>query len=352
MEIEDILQLAAKKSASDIHMSPGSPLMLRIDGEMVPQSDEKIRPDEVQKTILPIMTLEQIQLLKDKGELDFAFSIAGFSRIRVNVFSQRGTYAAALRLLSFEIPDAENLGLPQSITALTGKKRGLILVTGATGSGKSTTLASLIDIISKKYAKNIITLEDPIEYLHSHQRSIVSQREIGSDTRSYSNALRAALRQDPDVILVGEMRDLETISIAITAAETGHLVLSSLHTNSAAETINRIIDVFPPYQQQQIRIQLAGVIEGIVAQQLLPKCDGVGRTAVFEVMLANPAIRNLIRDAKAFQIPTVIQTCKKEGMLTMDDAIAESYRKGLIKQNTAVIFAHDPEAMSRKLNHF
>jgi twitching motility protein PilT len=230
------------------------------------------------------------------------------------------------------------------------KKRGLVLVTGATGSGKSTTLASLIEVIANRDRKNIITLEDPIEYLHSNKRAIVSQREIGCDTQSYANALRAALRQDPDVILVGEMRDLETISTAITAAETGHLVFSTLHTNSSADAIDRMIDVFPPHQQQQIRIQLAGVLEGVIAQQLMPRSDTNGRIAAFEVLLANSAVRNLIREGKSFQIPSIIQTSKKEGMQTMDDCITNIFFRNQISSQTAITYALDTEAMRNKID--
>ena len=283
--------------------------------------------------------------------LDFAYSIAGFHRVRFNVFRQRGTYAVALRILSFEIPEAKRLGIPPSVVDLTNRKRGLVLVTGPTGSGKSTTLASLIHIISETYAKTIITLEDPIEYLHPHSKSIVLQREIGYDSKSYASALRAALREDPDVILVGEMRDLETISIAITAAETGHLVFSTLHTNSAAATIDRVIDVFPPHQQQQTRIQLSGVIEGIIAQQLLPK-EGGGRVAAYEVMLATPAIRNLIREGKSFQIQSMIQTSKKLGMQAMDDAIYDLYMQNKISAEDAVSFAQEPAVMQQKVTLF
>ena len=235
---------------------------------------------------------------------------------------------------------------------LTNKKRGLVLVTGATGSGKSTTLASLIGVISERDAKNIITLEDPIEYLHPHKKSIVSQREVGADTASYANALRAALREDPDVILVGEMRDLETIAIAITAAETGHLVFSTLHTNSSADSIDRMIDVFPPHQQQQIRVQLSGVLEGILAQQLLPKADGKGRVAAFEVMIATYAVRNLIREGKAYQIPSILQTGKKDGMQTMDDAIFELYLKRQIDIDTAIRYSFDLDRMKGRVGGF
>ena len=349
MTIEVALTLAKQKDASDIHISPGNPLMLRIDGELIPQSEFILKPTEINGILRPVMTDEQFAQLEEIGELDFAFSVPGFSRIRANVFRQRGTYAAALRILSYEVPQPETLGIPKPVVDLTLKRRGLVLVTGATGSGKSTTLASLIEIIANRDRKNIITLEDPIEYLHSNKKAIVSQREIGCDTGSYASALRAALRQDPDVILVGEMRDLETISTAITAAETGHLVFSTLHTNSAADAIDRMIDVFPPHQQQQIRIQLAGVLEGVIAQQLMPRSDTSGRVAAFEVLLANSAVRNLIREGKSFQLPSIIQTSKKEGMQTMDDAITNIFYRSQISALTAITYAHDSESMQSKL---
>lgn len=347
--IESILTDASRRGASDIHLSPGSPMMYRIDGELVPITEKIIHPTEVKEIVLPMLQPHQKAELQEKGELDFAYSLPGFSRIRVNVYRQRGTYAMALRVLSIKIPTPESLGIPRSVIELTNRKKGLVLVTGATGSGKSTTLASLISVIAKNYAKNIITLEDPVEYLHKHSRSIVNQREVGQDTLSYANALRAALRQDPDVILVGEMRDLETISIAITAAETGHLVFSTLHTNNAASTIDRMVDVFPPYQQQQIRVQLAGVLEAVVSQQLFPMLDMNGRVAAFEVMLVNSAIRNLIRENKTFQIPSIIQTNKKSGMQTMDDAIYDLYMSQAISRDTAINYAQDPHVMATRI---
>lgn len=349
--VSEILEEAKKQGASDIHLAPRTPVMFRIDGVLVKMSDEVVKPFEIEELIRPMLTEEQQEILKQEGELDFAYSIAGFNRLRVNVFRQRGTYAMALRLLSFEIPTPKELGVPDSVVDLTSRKRGLVLVTGATGSGKSTTLAALIGVIAKQYAKTIITLEDPIEYLHQHNKSMVLQREIGYDSKTYANALRAALRQDPDVILVGEMRDLETISTAITAAETGHLVFSTLHTNNAAAAIDRVIDVFPPHQQQQVRIQLAGVLEGIVAQQLLPRQNG-GRIAAFEVMLANPAVRNLIREGKAYQLLSVMQTSRKEGMQTMDDAIYDLYMKSYISSDTAASYAQDPNGMKQKVKLF
>ena len=349
MQIEDVLRLAQEKGASDIHLAPGNPLMLRIDGDLEPQADTNLMPKDIDEVIRPVLKTEQLKTLETVGEVDIAFSLPGFSRIRANVFRQRGTLAAALRILSYEVPSPEQLGIPKAVVELTNKKRGLVLVTGATGSGKSTTLASLIEVIANRDRKNIITLEDPIEYLHSNKRSIVSQREVGFDTETYANALRAALRQDPDVILVGEMRDLETISTAITAAETGHLVFSTLHTNSASDAIDRMIDVFPPHQQQQIRIQLADVLECVIAQQLLPRSDTNGRIAAFEVLLANSAVRNLIREAKTFQIPSFIQTGKKEGMQTMDDSIMNIYYRNQISEDTALAFALDQESMKKNL---
>jgi twitching motility protein PilT len=257
--------------------------------------------------------------------------------------------ALVARILNLHIPAPEELGIPESVVETVHKRRGLVLVTGATGSGKSTTLASLINIINNTYKYHVITLEDPVEYLHSHKQSIVNQRDMGTDSRTFATALRASLRQDPDVILVGEMRDLETISTAVTAAETGHLVFSTLHTIGAANTIDRIIDIFPPYQQQQIRTQLADVLECVVSQQLLPKKDGKGRAAAIEVMLSNGAIKNYIREGKTFQIPSVLQTSRKLGMQTMDEAISELYYNGQITRDTALSFAQDMTALSKRL---
>lgn len=350
--ISEILKEAKKRGASDIHLAQGKQVMFRIDGELVKMSEEEVNPFEIEKMIKSMLTEAQMQALEEEGELDFAYSIAGFNRLRVSVFRQRGTYAMALRLFPFEIPDPGKLGIPESVAGLAERKRGLVLVTGAAGSGKTTTLASLIGIIAKKYAKTIITLEDPIEYLHQNNKSMVLQREIGYDSKSYANALRAALRQDPDVILVGEMRDMETMSMVITAAETGHLVFSTLHTNSAASAIDRIIGVFPPYQQQQVRERLAGSLEGIIAQQLLPKQNSGGRIAAFEVMLANPAVRNLIREGKVYQLLSVLQSSRKEGMQTMDDAVYDLYMKSYISSETAISYAQDPIGMMQKVQLF
>ena len=350
-ELDDILQEAVDRHASDIHITAGRPVIFRIDGDLRPLDGDKLTPEQIEELVVPLFADNDrlVETMEKTGEIDFAHSLYGRGRFRVNVFKQRGTLAMVMRLLPFKIPAPRELGLPASVQELCQRKRGLVLVTGATGSGKSTTLASLINMINKTYSKHIITLEDPIEYLHRHEKSIVNQREIGDDTESYAGALRAALREDPDVILVGEMRDLETIQTAITAAETGHLVFSTLHTNSAADTINRVIDVFPPHQQQQIRVQLASVIECVISQQLLPIQTGSGRVAAFEVMMGTSAVRNLIREGKAFQIPSMIQTSKKQGMQSMDDALYNLYIGGLISAENCLNYAQDAIAMSRKV---
>lgn len=348
-ELNEILSYAADKKSSDIHFTIGRPIMIRERGELVPLDDEKLSAEMIKTLVLPILTDRAKADLEKYGDCDFAYSIPGKGRYRVNVYKQRGSLSAALRILPVEIPNYKDLNIPASAMNMVDKKKGLVLVTGATGSGKSTTLATLINAINEKYPKHIITLEDPIEYLHKHLKSSVDQREIGEDASSYSHALRAALREDPDVILVGEMRDLETISTAITAAETGHLVLSTLHTNSAATTLDRLVDVFPAEQQQQIRIQLANVIECIVSQQLIPRSDGRGRIAAFEVMLANNAIRNLIRENKSYQIPSTILTSKKNGMQIMDDAIYDLFIMGHIDEENCIAFAHDQAKMSSKV---
>lgn len=347
--IEELLTIAKERGASDLHVTVGIPPKIRINGDLVNLDYDRFLPDDTAALILPILSEHFKQVLEEKGEVDFSYSIPSLGRYRVNVFKQRGSYALVIRLVGTTIPEADSLGVPESVCELTKKKRGLVLVTGPTGSGKSTTLASLIGIINKTYNTHVITLEDPIEYLHNHQKAVVNQREIGLDTNSYANALRAALREDPDVILVGEMRDLDTIATAITAAETGHLVFSTLHTIGAAATIDRIIDVFPPHQQQQIRIQLASVLESVISQQLIPTADGRGRVAAFEVMHASPAVKNLIREGKTHQITSIIQTGKKIGMQTMDDAIYELYLKKKIDADKAINFAQDPVALERRL---
>ena len=352
MTIEEILRLTKEIDASDIHIAPGSPLMLRINGRLVPQNEELIKPADIDAILKDILSKEQLKDLENMGEFDFVFSVPGFSRVRVNVFSQRGTYAVSLRMLSYEVPTPESIGIPESFVELTNRKRGLILVTGTAGSGKSTTLASLIDVIAERDYKNIITIEDSIEYLHSQKKSIVSQREIGMDTENYANGIRSALRQDADVIVVGELQDVDTISMALSAAERGHLVLSTLHTGNTADAINRMIEVFPPHQQQQIRVQLAAVLRGVVAQQLLPRSDVRGRIAAYEVLLANPTVKNLIREGKNHQISSVIATSRKEGMQSMDDAILDMYMRSQISMDTAIAYAQDSERMEQRVRIF
>lgn len=344
-----LLNSAMDRNASDLHVSVGVPPCCRIDGDLVRMDDVPVSVEEVHEMAYSLMNDRQKEHFEKHGEVDFAYSVPRSGRFRVNAFRQRGTTAVVARVLNSKIPDPEGLGLPESVVEMTKKKRGLVLVTGTTGSGKSTTLASLINVINHTYASHIITLEDPIEYLHKHNRSIVNQREMGNDSESYSTALRVALRQDPDVILVGEMRDLETISIAVTAAETGHLVFSTLHTLGAANTIDRIIDVFPPFQQQQIRVQLADVLQCVISQQLIPKKEEKGRVGAFEVMISNAAIRNLIREAKTFQIQSVMQTGRKQGMQTMDDALYDLWRGGKISKENALFFAQDFTALQRKM---
>ena len=349
-DLNTILVESVQQKASDIHLTVGRAPSYRINGILAPIEGERLTPQMLEELLMPILDVRHRGELQEKGQTDFAYAIPGVGRFRVNVFKQRGTLASVMRSLPFRIPEPQSLGIPDCVVEMTSRKRGLVLVTGPTGSGKSTTLASLLDVINKNYPYHIITLEDPIEYLHRHDKSVVNQREIGSDSGDYAQALRAALRQDPDVILVGEMRDLETISTAITAAETGHLVFSTLHTIGADKTIDRIIDVFPPNQQQQIRIQLASVLECVVSQQLLKKADGSGRVAALEVLFANNAIRNLIRESKTYQIASIMQTSKRSGMQTMDDAIYDLFMRRVIFPEEAVTYAQDPVAMNKKVN--
>lgn len=347
--IEEILRTAKDAGASDVHLTVGIPPKMRVNGKLITMDYPRLIPADTLDVMINIMSETQISRFEDRGEYDMSFSIANLGRYRVNAYKQRGSVAFAFRLVGTRIPSPEELGVPDSVIELYQKKRGLILVTGPTGSGKSTTLAAIIDKINNNRDAHVITLEDPIEYLHQHKLSMVNQREIGLDTENYANALRAALREDPDVILVGEMRDFETISVAITAAETGHLVLSTLHTIGAASTVDRVIDVFPPHQQQQIRVQLANVLEAVVSQQLIPTADGRGRVAAFEVMHANHAVRNLIREGKSHQLASVMQTNRKMGMMTMDEAICQLYYEGKIDREMAIQFAQDADGMENKL---
>ncbi|MDD3174368.1 MAG: type IV pilus twitching motility protein PilT [Herbinix sp.] len=349
MTINDLLIEAGKRRASDLHITVGLSPKCRINGDLVDMGYSPLSAVDTEALAMPMVPSWLKDKLLTNGEADFAYAIQGVGRYRVNIFKQRGTYALVIRIINTVIPSPQQLGLPTTVVDLTKKKRGLVLVTGPTGSGKSTTLASLINIINENTRRHIVTLEDPIEYLHKHKQSIVNQREIGIDTLSFANALRVVLREDPDVILVGEMRDFETIEIAITAAETGHLVLSTLHTIGAAATIDRMIDVFPPHQQQQIRIQLGAVLEAVISQQLIPTKEGNGRVASFEIMHSTPAIRNLIREGKSHQLTSFIQTNKSLGMQTMDDSIYNLYFQGKISADQAIEFAQDLGTMERKL---
>ncbi|MBQ7680352.1 MAG: type IV pilus twitching motility protein PilT [Butyrivibrio sp.] len=348
--IEQILQEAKEAGASDVHITVGIPPKMRVNGKLLEMTSYgKMLPPDTLEIADEIMSEKQRARLEEQGQYDMSFSIQGIGRFRLNLFKQRGSVAMAIRLVATEIPDVQVLGIPESVIRLYQRQRGLILVTGPTGSGKSTTLAAIIDMINNNRESHIITLEDPIEFLYHHNLSIVNQREIGLDSNNYANALRAALREDPDVILVGEMRDLETISTAITAAETGHLVLSTLHTIGAASTVDRIIDVFPPHQQQQIRIQLAGVLEAIISQQLIPTADGNSRVAAFEVMHVNSAVRNKVREGKTHQLISDMQTGRKQGMITMDEAILQLYQAGRITKEKALQYAQDPDIMQLKI---
>ena len=347
MNLVELVNLGSEMKASDIHLTVGIPPTYRVNGDLAPIEGTKLTPDETKALVIEAMNKRQFEVLEEKGEIDFSYSSPGYARYRVNAYKQRGSYGMALRIIPITIPTIDSLGLPSVIKDLARLPRGLVLVTGPTGSGKSTTLASMVDQINNERNCHILTLEDPLEYLHKHKKAMVNQREIGSDSLSFGNALRGALRQDPDVILVGEMRDLETISIAITAAETGHFVLSTLHTSGAAKTIDRVIDVFPPHQQQQVRVQLSSVVQGIISQQLLPKADGKGRVAAHEIMIATPAIRNLIREDKIHQIDTAIQTGAKLKMQTMDSSLIDLYMRGLIRKDIALTQAMNPEEMKK-----
>jgi len=347
--MSDLFILMHEKKASDLHLTVGAPPMFRIDGELVPTPYEKLTPEMCQTLIFSLMTDAQRQKFEATNELDFAFGIKGLGRLRMNVYRQRGVIGAAIRSIPNKFMSFEELGLPPVTYDLMKLQKGLILVTGPTGSGKSTTLASMIDYINENMNYHIMTIEDPIEYVHTHKKSIVNQREIGADTESFAQALRHVLRQDPNVILIGEMRDLETISAALNIAETGHLVFATLHTSDAAQTINRIIDVFPPHQQEQIRVQLSFVLQAVYSQQLVSAATGKGRVLACEVLIVTPAVRNLIRERKIEQINTVIQTGAKFGMVTMNQSLVELYRKQKITYQEAINRSPDPEDLKKLL---
>jgi len=335
--LAQLLQTMLEKGASDLHITSGSPPQIRVDGSLVPLNHPPMTPAETKQLIYSVLTDNQKHRFEEENELDLSFGLKGLSRFRANVFQQRGAVGAAIRVIPFRILTFEELNLPTIVHELVKKPRGLVLVTGPTGSGKSTTLASMIDRINSDRHCHIITIEDPIEYLHPHKKSVVNQREVNQDTKSFKTALKYILRQDPDVVLVGEMRDLETVEAALTIAETGHLTFATLHTNSAAQTINRIIDVFPSHQQSQVRAQLSFVLEGVLSQTLLPKANSQGRALALEIMVPNPAIRNLIREDKVHQIYSAMQTGQNQfGMQTMNQSLCELYMKRLISYEEAI----------------
>jgi twitching motility protein PilT len=345
--LDDLLISIVENKASDLHLVVGSPPMMRLHGFLKPMVDEKVTSEDAQALITSILTQEQVAMLNEQREIDFAYAMVGVARFRVNASFERGSVCATFRNIPDTPPWLEEMGFPPVVEAQTLKPRGLVLVTGPTGSGKSTTLAAMINYMNRNRNARVITIEDPIEFLHSNIQCLVTQRELHRDTRSFSNALRSALRQDPDVILIGEMRDLETIALALTAAETGHLVFGTLHVTSAAESINRIIDVFPPEQQEQIRLQLAGTFEAVFTQTLVPKADGTGRVCAMEILLGTAAVRNLIRENKPAQIQSAMQTGQNQGMQILDKQLAKYVNDGIVTLEAALEKALNPEELRR-----
>lgn len=350
IHIDELLHVVVDRNASDLHICQNLEPIIREDGALKKLNFDKFTPNDIQRMMYEIISDENINKFETTLELDFSYTLPRRARFRVNLYKDKGSCAAAFRLIPQKIPTVRDLNLPPILEILTEKPRGLVLVTGPTGSGKSTSLAAMINHINTGRAVHIITIEDPIEYLHSHKLSIINQRELGADTKSFNNALRASLREDPDVLLVGEMRDVETIQLAITAAETGHLVFATLHTNNAAESIDRMIDVFPPGQQEQIRVQLANNIQAVVAQQLLPRAGAPGRVPAIEVMIASPAVRNLIRENKTHQIPSMIQTSAQQGMQAMDQSLRDLYLKGFVTLEEAMMRAQNVEELKKMIN--
>ncbi len=350
LHIDELLHIVVDRNASDLHICQASPPIIREDGKLKRLNFAEFSPQHTQRMMYDIITDENINKFETTLELDFSYTLPKRARFRVNMYRDKGAVAAAFRLIPQKIPTVKDLNLPPILEQLVDKPRGLILVTGPTGSGKSTSLAAMINFININHAHHIITIEDPIEYLHEHKNSIINQREVGSDTKSFNNALRASLREDPDILLVGEMRDMETISLAVTAAETGHLVFGTLHTNNAAESVDRMIDVFPPGQQEQIRVQLSNNLVAIISQQLLARVGGSGRVPANEIMVASPAIRNLIREAKTHQITSMIQTSASMGMVTMDQCLRDLYLKGFISLEDAMSRCQNPEELRKMIN--
>jgi twitching motility protein PilT len=349
--LHQLLKAMIEKGGSDLHITTSSPPQLRIDGKLQPLKMPPLSPPETKQLCYSVLTDAQKHKFEETNELDLSFGVRGLSRFRANIFMQRGAVAGAFRAIPYKIKTFEELGLPKVVTELTKKPRGLILVTGPTGSGKSTTLATIIDKINMERQEHIVTIEDPIEYLHPHKSCVVNQREVGADTSSFKTALKYILRQDPDVVLLGEMRDLETIEAALTVAETGHLAFATLHTNSCVQTINRVVDVFPAYQQPQIRAQLSFVLEGVLSQTLLPRANGPGRALALEIMVPNAAIRNLIREDKIHQIYSQMQIGQdKFGMQTMNQALASLYLKRLISMDDAMARSSDQDELRNLIN--
>src|ERR687891_656017 len=346
--IPELLEIVIDRGASDLHLTTGSPPVIRMNGVLHRLEDyPQLEPDHLQRMVYSILTQRQRERLEQDLELDVSYALPGKGRFRVNVYFQRDALGAAFRMIPFEIKTVEELGLPRQVEDFARLPRGLILVTGPTGSGKSTTLAALLDVVNRERDQHIMTVEDPIEFLHHHKRCIVNQREVGQDTQSFATALKHVLRQDPDVILVGEMRDLETISTALTAAETGHLVFATLHTQDTAQTVDRIVDVFPPSQQQQVRVQLSVSLQGIITQQLLPRADGNGRTVAAEILVPTPAVRNLIREGKTHQIYSALQTGGLYGTPNMDASLAQLVREHKISRELAEARSSTPEELRR-----
>jgi twitching motility protein PilT len=350
IDFAELLMEVVSRRASDLHLAAGAHPIVRVRGRLTPlENYPRLGGTDTREIVYSILTGEQRQRLETDWQLDFAYSVPGHARFRVNAYYQRGAIGAAFRLIPVDLTSIDQLGLPATVHDFTRRPRGFVLVTGPTGSGKSTSLAAMIDEINATREEHIMTIEDPIEFLHPHKRCLVNQRELGSDAQSFSEALKAALRQDPDVILVGEMRDLETISTALTAAETGHLVFATLHTQDTAQTVDRVIDVFPPHQQGQVRVQLSVCLQGIMTQQLLPTADGSGRVVACEVLVPTPAVRNLIREGKTHQIYSALQTGSAQGMQTMDAALATLVRGGKISQKMAEARSSTPEELRRLL---